>query len=753
MRKQTILLFFLILLGGVGIRAQSDAGRPKIGLVLSGGGAKGLAHIGVLKVLEEEGIVPDYITGTSMGSIIGGLYASGYSAHELDSIVKNVSWGRLLSDALPLSSVSPHEKEDYNRYQAEFTITKNGLEIPSGLIKGQQISALFSNLTWHVADINDFDQLPIPFRCVAADLKSGREYIFSKGDLATAMRASMSIPTVFSPVKIDTLLLVDGGILNNFPVRLCKQMGADIIIGVNVGFQDGQEEDELKTFPEILMASATLAGNISTRRAIRHTDLLISPDLENYNTGSFFDAPRIIELGELAAKAKTDQLRRLADSIKWMPIQPRVDKDKNREIIISQISINGLRNINQQFLLGHIGIQPGDTITPKMMDKGLKNAMGTRYFENITYRIEPLNSGYLLTLNLEESPQAKAKFSLHYDNEYKAGIMSNLTIRNLFGHTSRTSFTADISETPEFTVSQINFMGEKQITAAKTELEYESNNLPVYLDDGSKYGTFNHRYSAARLGFMTALGTRWQMDAYVKFAKSTLQNKTGFSDIFYAGVERFGNNFLSSNFDFIYSSIDSRYFPVRGSEIKLSYKFNIDVQQLYKGSSQGEEMVSAITESPHQNYFTLGGHLRKFFPINRELTVGIRTSGQIISRTPPLLGLSFIGGLPFNNRSNEVHFIGYSFREKIAENFALGEINLRYNIVKLVHVNATGSILISELNLPEVIEPIGLDKTEQVLGYGLMIAYNSFLGPLQLGMGSNNTDNRIRWYFNFGFNF
>ncbi|MDK2841566.1 MAG: hypothetical protein PWQ17_1071, partial [Anaerophaga sp.] len=688
MRKQIILLFFLIFFGGVRVGAQ-ESPRPKIGLVLSGGGAKGLAHIGVLKVLEEEGIVPDYITGTSMGSIIGGLYASGYSAHELDSIVNNVNWGQLLSDALPLSSVSPHEKEDYNRYQAEFTITKNGLEIPSGLIKGQQISALFSNLTWHVADINDFDQLPIPFRCVAADLKSGREYIFSQGDLATAMRASMSIPTFFSPVKIDTLLLVDGGILNNFPVRLCKQMGADIIIGVNVGFQDGQEEDKLKTFPEILMASATLAGNIATRRAIRHTDLFISPDLEDYSTGSFFDAPKIIEQGELAAKAKTDQIRQLVDSIKWMSNRPRVDKNKNREIVISQIAINGLQNINRQFLLGHIGIQPGDTITPQMMDTGLKRAMGTRYFENITYRIEPLNSGYLLTLNLEESPRAKAKFSLHYDNEYKAGIMSNLTIRNLFGRTSRTSFTADISETPKFSISQINFMGEKQVTAGKTELEYESNNLPVYLDNGSKYGTFNHRYLAARLGFMTALGTRWQMDAYIKYAKSTLQNKTGFYDVFYAGVERFGNNFLSSNFDFIYSSIDSRYFPVRGSEIKLSYIFNIDVQQLYKGSSQGEEMVSAITESPYQNYFTLQGQLRKFIPINRKLTAGITASGQIISRTPPLLGLSFIGGLPFNNRSNEVHFIGYSFREKIAENFGLGEINLRYNIVKQIHLNAT----------------------------------------------------------------
>ncbi|MGQ1890124.1 patatin-like phospholipase family protein [Thermophagus sp. OGC60D27] len=752
MKKKIFLLFVTLGIITVNFFAQPPQSDPKIGLVLSGGGAKGLAHIGVLKVLEEEGIIPDYITGTSMGSIIGGLYAAGYSARELDSIVNHVDWGRLLSDELPLTSISPHEKEDYNRYQAEFSISKNGLEIPSGLIKGQQISALFSNLTWHVADIKDFDHLPIPFRCVAADLNSGQEFIFSNGDLATAMRASMSIPTVFSPVKIDTLLLVDGGILNNFPVRLCRQMGADIIIGVNVGFQDGPDE-ELKTFPEILMASATIAGNVSTRRAIRHTDLLISPDLKNFNSGSFFDAPKIINLGEIAAREKITQIRQLADSLKIHKKRPQIDIPKNKKIKVSQISIKGLQNSNRQFLIGHMGIKPGDSITPQTLDKGLKKSMGTRYFENVTYDLTPLKSGYLLSLNLEESPKGKAKFSIHFDNENKAGLMANLTLRNLIGQASRTSFTTDISESPRICFSQTNFMGQRQSTAIKLGGEFETNKLPVYLDNGSKYGTFKHSFSSARLGFMTALGTKWQTDIYVRLSKSTLQNNTGFFEILNAGVERFGNQFLSSNFDFIYSSIDRRYFPIKGSEIKLSYKFNLDAQQLYKGSEQGEEMVSPVTACPYQNFFTLNGNIRKFIPLTSRLTIGMRASGQIISRPQPLLGLTFIGGLPFNNRNNEVHFMGYSFRENIAEDFALGEINLRYNYMKQIHISAVGGFLMSDSNLPQVIEHINFYKTEKVFGYGLIMAYNSFLGPLQLGVGSNNVDQRLRWYFNFGFNF
>ncbi|PWE01120.1 patatin-like phospholipase family protein [Marinilabilia rubra] len=734
--------------------AYGQNNQPKIGLVLSGGGAKGLAHIGVLKILEEEGIVPDYITGTSMGSIIGGLYAIGYSSSELDSIVRNVKWDNLLTDKIPLNSVSPHEKRDYNRYQVEFTITKDGLDIPSGLVRGQQISELIASLSWHVADAKTFDDLPIPFRCVAADLISGNQFVFDKGNLTTALRASMSIPTVFSPVSIDSMLLVDGGVLNNYPVQICRDMGADIIIGVNVGFKDKPKREDLKNFADILMASATIGGNNTNREAIKKTDFLISPDLASYNTGSFFNAPEIIDLGEAAARQETNSLRALMDSLNIRKRAPlEVDKTKNPEIVVSQIQIDGLKNINKQFLLGNLGIQPGDTITPKTINKGMKRAMGTRYFQNISYNVAALNSGYLLNLDVEESPQAKTKFSLHYDNEYKAGLLANLTLRNIFGNASRTSFSSDISATPQFNIRQLNFLGDRKVTAAKLGMDYENNNLPVYLDDGSKYGTFQQNYTLLRGGFMTALGTNWQMDVYVQYVKNTIKNKSGFSDIFYAGVNHFGNSFISSHFDFNYNSIDSRYFPDRGSEINLSYRFNINTRQLYSGSQEGKEMVSELTRIPYQHYFTISGDYMKHVPVTDYFTAGLRLSGQFTSRTTPFLGLTFIGGLPFNNRSNEIHFIGYSFREKLVEDYALGEINLRYRILKQVHINAMGSLLLSSINLPEVIEPIGLDKEERVYGYGLMLAYDSFLGPLQLGLGSNATDNRMRWYFNFGFNF
>ena len=742
-----LILFFTTM-----VPAQSN--QPRIGLVLSGGGAKGLAHIGVLKVLEEEGIRPDYIAGTSMGSIIGGLYALGYNSTELDSIVRHVDWTRLLSDDIPLSYISPHEKNEYNRYQAEFTLTREGLKIPSGMITGQQINDMLTGLSWHKAGIHDFDELPIPFRCVAADLRSGKEYIFSEGNLATAMRASMSIPTVFSPVRKDSMLLVDGGVLNNFPVKVCRDMGADIIIGVNVGFQDKAGKDMPENFTEILMAAATISGNVSTREAIRQTDLLISPKLSGFSTGSFFDNKKIIQIGEEAARKKIEELRSLKDSADIPYRTPiKVDKTQNRKIYIEHIRAKGLENTNKHFLLSNLGIQEGDTITPDLMTEALRRTMGTRHFENITYHLKPGERGHNLVLDIEESPRAKAKFSLHYDNEYRAGLMTNITGRNILGKSSRSSVTFDISEKPKFGVSQINFIGGKQVIASRVKIDHEENNFPVYMENGSKYGTFEHHYTSFRWGIMTALGTWWEIDAYARYIISTLRNKSGFSDIFYAGVEHYGNAFLTSSFDVTYNSLDSRYFSNKGSYLELKYNLNLDVKEIYEGREEGREMVSDYIHVPHENYFSIIGNYRKYLAFNSHFTAGLRLSGRVTSRPIPLMDFTFLGGLPFNNRSKEVHFIGYSFREKLVDNYALGEINLRYRLLDQVHISAIGGFLLSGTNLPAVVEPIGLDKSEQVFEYGLIVAYDSFLGPVQAGVGSNNTDHRPRWYFNFGFNF
>ena len=223
-----ILVFLLVLFVMLDVQGQ----RKKVGLVLSGGGAKGVAHIGVLKVLEEAGIPIDYIAGTSMGSLVGALYAIGYDAHTMDSLVRRQDWTFLLSDKVYRYNLPFSEKEETEKYLVSVPIKNNReIKIPSGFISGQNIYNLFSDLTIGYHDSLDFKKLPIPFACVASNLVDGQEVIQDCGVLPLAMRASMAIPGAFAPVRKDGMVLVDGGISNNFPVDIAKAMGADIIIG------------------------------------------------------------------------------------------------------------------------------------------------------------------------------------------------------------------------------------------------------------------------------------------------------------------------------------------------------------------------------------------------------------------------------------------------------------------------------------------------------------------------------------------
>ena len=229
MKRVFCILFFCS-----SLLSFSQEEKLKVGLVLSGGGAKGLAHIGALKAIEEAGVHIDYIAGTSMGAIIGGLYASGYSAAELDSIVKKTNFNILIQDEIPRKSMTFYEKRNTERYALTLPFDNFKLGFPSGLSKGQNIYNLMSGLTVHLDDETDFSKLPIPFFCVAADVETGEEVILDKGSLAKSVAASGAIPSLFSPVKIDGRLLIDGGVVNNYPIEELRRRGADVIIGVDV---------------------------------------------------------------------------------------------------------------------------------------------------------------------------------------------------------------------------------------------------------------------------------------------------------------------------------------------------------------------------------------------------------------------------------------------------------------------------------------------------------------------------------------
>ena len=307
MRKPLLTLLCLLLAHT--FMAQ-DKDKPKIGVVLSGGGAKGLAHIGALKVLEDAGVEIDYIGGTSMGAIIGGLYAAGYSASSLDSIFNQLDADAVLRDFTPRGSKNFFEKRNDEVYALTLPFKNFKLGFPTAVSKGLYNYAIVNRLTNHVRHIRDFDNLPIPFVCIATDIETGKEVVIREGILPDAILASGAFPSLYYPVEIDGRLLIDGGVTNNYPVEEVRKMGADIIIGIDV-------QDDLKTRDEIKGATGVLV-QINNYQMIEKmvkkrklTDIYIKPDINGFSVISFDEGREIIDKGEDAAKAFLDTLRRL----------------------------------------------------------------------------------------------------------------------------------------------------------------------------------------------------------------------------------------------------------------------------------------------------------------------------------------------------------------------------------------------------------------------------------------------------------
>ncbi len=366
--------------------------RPKVCVVLSGGGARGAAHIGVLKVLEEYRVPVDCIVGTSMGALVGGAYASGSSVTNMEQLVNTLSTQILFKDK------PPREELDIRRKQEDRTllfspelgtggITKSNL--PKGLVSGVQLESVLRKLA--APGYLNFDKLPIPYRAVATNLVTGKEKVFAKGELANVMRASMSVPVAITPVEIDGELLVDGMLTNNLPVSVARSMGADVIIAVNVGTPLLKRE-QMDTIVGVAgqMLSILTEQNVQTSIALlKPTDILITPELGDFDTGDFDHLPQTLPIGEAAARKVADQLSALSLS----PQAYALYRQKASTITpqnmdpVDTIAFNSLRHVNPEFLKSLMETKAGEPIDQSVLNHDLRILYGTGDFEQVNYRI------------------------------------------------------------------------------------------------------------------------------------------------------------------------------------------------------------------------------------------------------------------------------------------------------------------------------------------------------------------------------
>lgn len=385
------LLFALLLLLPLGTLAANTA--PKIGLVLSGGAARGLAHIGVLKALDEQGIHVDAIAGTSMGAVIGGLYAAGYTPRELEKLALGLDWKQALSDSPPRVDVPFRRKQDDRDFlvKQKLSFRDDGtLGLPLGAIQGQNLSMLLESLLVHTSDTRDFDQLAIPFRAVATDISTGEKVVFSKGHLPQAIRASMSIPAVFAPVEVNGKLLVDGGMVDNIPVDVARQMGVDVVIVVDIG-NPLADRKQLLTVVDMLNQSVTLMTRKNSEAqlaTLKSSDILVQPPLSGYSSTDFGRVPQLIDAGYRATRILAPRLaalRKPADAEAVALNEAR--EPGERQPVIDRIEVENNSKVSDDVIRHYIRQPLGAHLDLERLQRDMSTLYGLDYFDQVQYRV------------------------------------------------------------------------------------------------------------------------------------------------------------------------------------------------------------------------------------------------------------------------------------------------------------------------------------------------------------------------------
>ncbi|MFH7015902.1 patatin-like phospholipase family protein [Flavobacterium sp. FlaQc-47] len=715
---------------------QAEARRPKIGLVLSGGGAKGFAHIGVLKVLEEAGIKIDYIGGTSMGSIIGGLYASGYNASQIDSIFKRTNFDELINDYIPRSSKNFYGKKNDELYAIVLPFSNFKVGIPEALSKGMYNYNLLSSLTRNVRHVRDFNKLPTPFLCIGTNIETGEEVLLNKGNLVQAMMASAAFPSLFTPVEIDGNLLVDGGVVNNYPIKEVRNLGADIIIGVDVQ-DDLMKRKNLKNATRILVQITNLQSIDKMKDKIKDTDVYIKPDIRDYGVISFDKGEQIIRKGEEAAFAVYEKIKTLVNEDNFYK-KPKL-KIVTDTIEIDQINSEKLENFTREYIRGKLRFKPGSTITYDDLKTGINNLNATQNFSTISYCLQPDGKKDDLDLVLKENPtQTYLKLGLHYDGLYKSGILLNLTHKKTFLKNDITSLDVILGDNFRYDFNYYVENGFNISFGFRSRLNQFNRNVTTSI---SNFIPENQNVNLINVDFMdvtnqayfqTIFVQKFLMGGgfeykYLKINSPTLSNNENI-------IEK--SNYFSLFGYLKYDSFDNKSFPHSG------LYFSGDLQT-YMASSDYTKQFKPFSIAKAEIAFA-----RTLF---RKATIKISADAgfNIGSDSVPFFDF-ILGGFGYSRISNFNYFYGYDFLSIAGNSFIKSAITLDYELFKKNHVNFTANFANLGDDIFTTVDWISMPKySGYAVGYGL----ETIIGPIEIKQSWSPETSKSYTWFSIGFQF
>ncbi len=728
MKKKVFLLLFLL---PVLLIAQTK--EPKIGLVLSGGGAKGFAHIGVLKEIEKAGVKIDYIGGTSMGAIVGGFYAAGYSASQIEKMVKEIDFVSLLQDKLPRNALPLFEKEFGENYALTLPVKNNKIGLPRGVSKGQNILKLLTYLLSPVDTITHLSKLPIPFFCIATNVETGEQVILEEGSLPLVLRASGSFPTFLNPVEVNGKLLIDGGVVNNFPAEYMKSKNVDFIIGVDVQGRLNKKE-KLNSVVSILNQIVNFQTYGKSNPQKKHVDIYIKPRIDTFNAADFAKKNQILKKGDEIALQFQEVFEKIAKIQKAEDIRPelKIDKEKYH---ISKITVSGTNKYTRAYVLGKLNLQIGDSITYKELDKKLDFLTATDNYEEIEYMLNKQKEGNELRISLQEQKhQANIRLGAHYDQLYETGILLNYNNKRLL-------------------------------------ISNDQLSLGVVLGDRIRY----HLNYFVDNGFYVSYGFRSRYNQFNTNTKFSLQENQNINKINVSYTD-------FTNMAFIQTTFDRKFAIGGGVELK---------KVAIKTETIGTE-TSNTTTFDDSNYFNLLGYLKldtydhstfatkgfyadlgfKWYAFSSDFNRNFRSfpqlKGTLGFATTFLKNITFQytneAGFSFNNPVSDVFdfylggynknyintffsLYGYEFAEVSGNTFLKSEFEFRYQFAK----NNYASFIANYARVNDNVFKDGDLFKNTLSGYAIGYSLKTFVGPIEFKYSWSPDTKKHYWLFNLGF--
>ena len=731
--KKIALLF--IVFTSLAVFSQEQK-RPKIGLVLSGGGAKGFAHIGVLKVLEEAGVKIDYIGGTSMGAVIGGLYATGYNASQIDSIFKATNFNELINDFIPRSSKNFYERRNDELYALILPFNKMKIGIPEALSKGMYNYNLLSTITRNVRHIRDFNQLPIPFLCIGTNIETGEEVLLNKGNLAQAMIASSAFPSLFSPVEIDGKILVDGGVVNNYPIEEVRKLGADIIIGVDVQ-NDLYDRTQLRDATKILVQITNLQSIERMRKNVTNTDIYIKPDVTQYGVISFDKGNEIIRKGEEATFAVYEQIKNIVDESNPYR-KPKLELGSD-SIKIRAINSNELDNYTKEYVIGKLRFKPGTKTGYDNLLKGINNINATKNFSAISYSLEANKEDVDLHINLKENlTKTYLKFGLHYDNLFKSGVLVNLTRKKTLFKNDIASLDIILGDNVRYNLdyyiengfnlsfgfkshyNQFNRNVAKEISST-TFNNPDINSINVDFTDFTNQAYFQSLFVQK---FLIGGGVELK---FLKIKSETLANVDPIID---------NSNYLSLFGYMKYDSFDNKYFPKKG------WYFTGDIQSY---------LLSSNYTGDFKPYSIAKGDFGVAATLFKNATIKLQTDAGFSFGQQSVAFFNFIlGGYGYNPLNNFKYLYGYDYLSLAANSYIKSTGTVDYEFYKKNHINFSANFANIGDRIFETVDWISIPKySGYAVGYGL----ETVIGPIEIKYSWSPEQPKGFTWFSIGFLF